>query len=60
MITGETRNNDIHDVDGEFVGEPDRPIKPDPIRTLYAQRGGQWRVPPVCDKTMIQWYREVG
>ncbi len=43
---------------GQLCGEPDREFNPGPNRTLYAQRGNQWPLPPVSDKAAMEWYPE--
>ena len=43
---------------GNVVGEPDRPFHAGANRSLYAQRGNQWPLPPLCDKAAMEWYPE--
>ena len=43
---------------GQLTGETDREFKPGINRTLYAQRGNQWPLPPTSDKAAMVWYPE--
>ena len=41
---------------GKLVGEPDKPFKPGPNRSLTSQRGAHWPPPPASNMPQIEWY----
>ncbi len=59
VLAGEMHGSDEQWIaDGKLNGEEDRPFRAGANRTLYAQRGNQWPLPPLSDKAALEWYPE--